>query len=182
MLPEISLSILDIAQNSITAGASKIDLLVEVNTQKDILIFDIRDDGCGMGDEMCKKVVDPFYTSRKTRKVGLGIPFLKQSAQATQGSFELSSKEGVGTHIKAVFQTGHIDCMPLGDLTATIHTLVVYHEEIRFVFCYIVDGRKFVLDTSEVREILGDVSFREQEVSAFLKEYIQEHIEQTDGK
>ncbi|MCR5666404.1 MAG: ATP-binding protein [Eubacterium sp.] len=182
MLPEISLSILDITQNSITAGATRIDLMVDVDTQNEVLVFEIRDNGCGMGEEMCRKVVDPFYTSRKTRKVGLGIPFLKQSAEATEGSFSLTSQEGIGTQMKAVFNTGHIDCMPLGDLAATIHSLVVYHEEIRYVICYKVDGRTFVLDTSEIREILGDVSFMEAEVSAFLKEYIEEHIQETKGK
>ncbi len=182
MLPEISLSILDITQNSITAKASRIDLLVERDTKAATLLFEIRDNGCGMSLETCQKVQDPFYTTRTTRKVGLGIPFLKQSAQSTDGSFEITSQLGQGTTMRALFHTDHIDCMPLGDLAATIHSLIVFNEEIRFVFRYRVDGEEFLLDTEQLKGILGDVSFKEQEVSCFIEEYIKEHLDDLDGK
>lgn len=181
MMTELSLNVLDVAENSIRARADYIEILVTADTNADTLIIEIKDNGCGMTEEQAEQVLDPFYTTRKTRKVGLGIPFFKQAAESTGGSFFIASKEGVGTEVKAVFQLSHIDRMPLGDINATIYTLVVFHETIDFYYRYTYNGKYFVLDTKELKEILGEVSFREPEVSQFIKEYLKTNQEETDG-
>ena len=175
MLPEISLNILDITQNSISARATLVEILVAVDRTLEQLHLRIVDDGKGMTPEQVEHVTDPFYTTRTTRRVGLGIPFLKQAAQATGGTFFIESQVGNGTAIDAVFYTNHIDCMPLGDICETIHSLVIMNQEIDFVFTYCVDDKNFVLDTRQMKEILGDVSFQEPEVSAFISEYLKEN-------
>lgn len=173
MMPEISLNILDVAENSVRAGAADIEIAVSVQTAEDMLKVVIKDNGCGMSLKQVQQVQDPFYTTRTTRKVGLGVPFFKLAAESTDGSFRIVSEEGKGTTVEAVFGLSHIDRMPLGDITATIHTLVVFHEDIHFTYTYTYDENRFVLDTDEIRAIVGkDVSFGEQEISNFIKEYL----------
>lgn len=182
MLPEISLNILDIAENSIRAEASCIEILVAVKPQEDILHIRIKDDGCGMSQEQIRHVQDPFYTTRTTRKIGLGIPFFKQAAESTGGSFQIESEEGKGTTVDAVFGLSHIDRMPLGDISATIHTLIVFNQQIRFVYIYRYGDKEFSLDTREMRDILGEeTSFAEKEVSDFIKDYLETNKNETDG-
>lgn len=178
-MPEIALNILDIAENSVRAGASLITITVEADTAEDLLEIHIKDDGCGMTSEQLAQVEDPFFTSRTTRKVGLGVPFFKLAAVSTGGSFQIESRPGEGTDVTAVFRLGHIDRMPLGDMTETIYTLAAFHEEIDFCYLFQVDGRSFELDTREFRAILGDVSFREKEVAEFFRAYLRENTEET---
>ena len=175
MLPEISLNILDIAQNSISADASYIEIKLDTDTKANRLTVTVKDDGKGMSESAVKAVTDPFFTTRTTRSVGLGIPFFKQAAECTGGSFSITSREGEGTCVKALFCTDHIDCMPLGDVNATIHSLITMNETIDFYYEYKVDDASFYLDTREMREILGDVPFHTAEVSGFLKEYLEEN-------
>lgn len=175
MLPEISLSILDISQNSTKAGASLVEILVAIDTKKNELLFTIDDNGCGMNEEQLENVVDPFFTSRTTRKVGLGIPFLKQSAECTGGTFDIQSKVGVGTNVKALFHTDHIDCMPLGDISSTILTMVTMTDDVDFVYTYSYDDKSFTLDTREIREIMGDIPFSVPDVRNFISEYLVEN-------
>ena len=182
MMPEISLNILDVTENSMKAGADQIEIVVAVDTLEDSLSVQINDNGKGMSKEQLKLVQDPFYTTRTTRRVGLGVPFLKQAAQSTGGTFKIDSELGKGTKLEATFKLSHIDRMPLGDITATIHALVTFNEEIRFLYTYQVDGKKFTLDTKEFREILGDeVSFGEPEVSKFIEVYLQANKTEVDG-
>ena len=181
-MTELSLNILDIAENSVKAGASLIEITVSVMSADNLLEITIRDNGCGMSEEQVKKVIDPFYTTRTTRKVGLGVPFFKESAEAAGGSFFIESEVGVGTTVKASYELDNIDRMPMGDLTATIHTLVTMHEDIDFLFTYKVDENEFVLDTGELKEILGGISFKEYEVSNYIKEYLKENITSVTGE
>ena len=181
MFPEISLHILDIAQNSLRAGATLIEISLIEDTEKHTLLFVIRDNGCGMTPEQVDRVTDPFYTSRTTRKVGLGVPFLKQAAEATGGNLEIRSSAGLGTEVSALFHTDHIDCMPLGDITETMMALIEGLGDVDLVYTYRVDGREFVLDTRNVREILGNVSFSEPEVRSFLRDFLAENKAETDG-
>ncbi len=182
MMPEISLNILDVAENSVRAQASLIEITVSVKPEEDTLTVWIRDDGCGMTPEQVSNVQDPFYTTRTTRKVGLGVPFFKQAAESTDGSFQISSELGKGTAVKAVFTLSHIDRMPLGDISSTIHTLIVFNEQIDFRYTYEYGDRSFVLDTRQMREMLGEgISFSEPEVSAFIKEYLETNKSETDG-
>ena len=125
-----------------------------------------------MTEEQVKNVTDPFFTSRKTRRVGLGVPFFKMAAEMTGGSFEIGSQVGVGTFLCAEFCTDSIDCMPLGDINGTVHALVTLNSQIDFVYTRRIDSRSFTLDTRELREILGDIEFSEPEVADFIREYL----------
>ncbi|MBE6762052.1 MAG: sensor histidine kinase [Ruminococcaceae bacterium] len=182
MMTELSLNILDIAENSVKAGAPLTEITVTANTSQNLLEIIIRDNGCGMTEEQVKRVIDPFYTTRTTRKVGLGVPFFKESAESAGGSFFIDSKVGVGTTVKASYELDNIDRMPMGDLTATIHTLVTMHCDLDFLFTYRVNENEFVLDTRELREILGDISFKEYEVSNYIKDYLKENITSVTGE
>lgn len=179
-MTELSLNVLDVAENSARAGASLISITVATDTNLDRLTITIEDNGCGMNKEELRRVTDPFFTSRTTRKVGLGVPLFKYAAECTGGSFCITSEEGHGTTVTAIFVLSHIDRMPLGDINSTIQTLITCHPDIAFVYRYSYNGREFTLDTRELREILGDISFEEPEVSAFITEYLTENKLVTD--
>jgi len=181
MLPEISLNILDVAQNSIRAGSKLTCISVDIDTAADTLCVVIKDNGCGMTSEQVQRVTDPFFTTRTTRKIGLGVPFFKMAAENTGGSFSIESEVGKGTVVTASFGLSHIDRMPLGDMTFTIHSLVTLNCDIDFVYRYSVDRRSFTLDTREFREILGGVPFDTPEVSAYIKEYLEENRAEVDN-
>lgn len=157
------------------------EITVDADTAMDRLTVIIKDDGCGMTPEQVSHVTDPFFTSRTTRKVGLGVPFFKYAAESTGGSFTIESQPGKGTTVTAVFVLSHIDRMPLGDITSTIHTLVIYHPESDFLYRYGYNGASFILDTREFKEILGGVPFNEPEISEYIREYLIENKQETDG-
>lgn len=180
MMTEISLNILDIAENSTKAGATLVIITVDADFQADELTVIIEDNGCGMTAEQVEKVVDPFYTSRTTRKVGLGVPFFKYAAECTGGSFHIESSPGIGTTVTAIFILSHIDRMPLGDISSTIHTLVIYHPQTDFLYRYCYNGKSFTMDTREFRSVLGDISFSEPEISNYIMEYLTENKLETD--
>ena len=175
-MQELSMNILDIAENSVAAGARRVELSLCEDTAQNTLAFTIRDDGRGMDEEMVKSVTDPFVTTRTTRKVGLGLPFLKMAAEQTGGSLHIESEPGRGTTVSASFTLGHIDLMPLGNLGETMAALVASSPEIDFLFSYQKDAQSFAFDTREARELLGDVSLSEPAVAVFIKEYINEHM------
>ena len=182
MMPEISLNILDVAENSVRAEASLIEITVSVQPEEDTLTVIIKDDGYGMTPEQAASVQDPFFTTRTMRKVGLGVPFFKQAAESTGGSFRIDSEKGKGTTVKAVFGLSHIDRMPLGDISSTVQTLIVFNEHIDFRYTYEYGGKSFILDTREMREMLGGgVSFSEPEITAFIKEHLGTNKAETDG-
>lgn len=181
MMTEISLNILDVAENSTQAGAALVSITVDADFQADRMTVTIADDGCGMTAEQVERVTDPFFTSRTTRKVGLGVPFFKYAAESTGGSFSIRSEVGKGTVVTAVFVLSHIDRMPLGDISSTIHTLVVYHPETDFIYRYCYNGQSFTLDTREFRQILGDVPFNVPEISSYIMEYLTDNKLETDG-
>ncbi len=180
MMPELSLNILDVAQNSTRAGAMLTQIRILADTKADTLTIVIADNGCGMTQEQLSAVCDPFFTTRTTRKVGLGVPFFKQAAEDTGGSFSITSEPGRGTTVTAVFGLSHIDRMPLGDMTATIHTLITMYPTLDFCYTYDIDGRSFTLDTREFREVLGGVSFAEPEVSQYIRDYLIENKREVD--
>ena len=179
-MTELSLNILDVANNSIRANASKIVIKITINVPSDSMCIIIDDNGSGMTKEQLSAVEDPFFTTRTTRKVGLGIPFFRSAALLTGGTFQMQSEVNQGTTVTATFQLSHIDRMPLGDITSTIHTLVTLNPQIRFIYTYKYNNKDFTLDTDEFREILGDISFQTKEVSTYIKQYLEENKKEVD--
>ncbi len=174
-MPELSLNILDVANNSISAKASLTSIAIEADTAADSLTIVISDNGKGMPPEQVKRVADPFYTTRTTRRVGLGIPFFKMAAELTGGSLEIESRLGEGTTVRAVFGLGHIDRMPLGDIAGTFVAMVGSNPDLDFVMSYRVDDRFFQADTRDFRAVLGDVPLNQPDVLTFIREYIDEN-------
>ena len=174
---ELSLNILDIAQNSISAGASLITIEVSENATDYTLLIGIYDNGKGMSEEQVKSVIDPFFTTRTTRKVGMGIPLFKMAAEQTGGSLEIKSELGVGTEVKAIFKTDSVDFTPLGDVASTIQMLITMNTDRDFVYKHIVDEKEFVCDTREIKAILGDVPLDSYEISQWILEFIKENTE-----
>ena len=174
---ELSLNILDIAQNSISAKANLVEIVVEESTADSTMTIRIIDDGCGMSEEMLRKVNDPFCTTRTTRKVGMGIPLFKMAAEMTGGNFEITSTVGVGTNVVACFKTDSIDFTPLGDIDETIITLVTMNTHIDFLYRLIVDGREFTLSTKQLKDILGGVPLNESEVVMWIRGYLKEQTQ-----
>ena len=174
---ELSLNILDIAQNSISAGAPLITIEVSENRTDQTLLIGIYDNGRGMSEEQVKSVIDPFFTTRTTRKVGMGIPLFKMAAEQTGGSLEIKSELGVGTEVKAYFKTDSVDFTPLGDVASTIQMLITMNTDRDFVYKHMVDGKEFVCDTREIKAILGDVPLDSYEISQWILEFIKENTE-----
>ncbi len=180
-MKEISLNILDIAQNSVRANATEIKINVFFDTAADKLTVSVSDDGCGMSGELLAKVLDPFTTTRTTRRVGLGLPLFRQSALDAGGDFHIESRQGEGTEVVASFKASHIDRMPLGDLAGTLTVLINANDAVRYILVYRVDDREFVFDTNEAKKILGNVPLSAPEVAAFLEDYIKQGINSTNG-
>ena len=173
-MQELSLNILDIAQNSIVANATLIEISVEVD-ENDFLAITIRDNGKGMDQETVENVINPFFTSRTTRKVGLGVPFFKQAAEDTGGSFHIESQVGIGTTIKAIFDTQNIDYTPLGEVWDTVAILIQMNENLDFVYTVRKDGEEFVCDTRQLREIMEGMPLSDLNVVQWIKEFIREN-------
>ena len=177
-MKDLSLNMLDIAENSVKAGASLTELEVIENHNK--LIFRVTDNGCGMTQEILKGVSDPFYTTRTTRKVGMGLPLLRLAAEMTGGRMDIVSKHiseypnDHGTTVTAEFITDHIDCPPVGDMAATVTTLIQGHPDTDFIFRHSLNGTEVQLDTRELREVLGDVSLAEFEVLQWISGFMTE--------
>jgi len=182
MMDELSLNILDISQNSIAADATLVEIDVEENDSTDSIVIRVKDNGKGMSEDFLKTVEDPFITTRTTRKIGLGISFLKEAAEMTGGSIDLKSELGVGTTITAYFTKNHIDRQPIGNLTETIITLVTLNPHIDFNIRYAVNDNEFVFSTQEVKEQVGDdTPLNSPAIASFLTEYVREHIENLSG-
>ena len=177
MMDELSLNILDIAQNSIAAEATLVGIRVEENDVNNTLVISVEDNGKGMDAEFLKTVDSPFITTRDTRKIGLGISFLKEAAELTGGSFEIKSTPGEGTTVTAVFTKDHIDRQPVGDLTGTLTALISLNPDIDFELRCKKNEKEFIFTTLEVRSMLGDDALLNNlQVIGFLTEYIEEHI------
>ncbi len=177
MMQELSMNVLDIAQNSVKANATLICITLDFDIKKSKLCITVQDNGTGMSQEVLQNVTDPFTTSRTTRKVGLGLPFIKMAAELTGGSLDITSLQGHGTTVVAVFTTGHIDLAPLGDMAGSIGALIQCNPHIDFMYTVKCDGEEFCVDTRELKEVLGDVSLSEPSVALWVKDYIAENTE-----
>jgi hypothetical protein len=182
MMKEISMHILDIAQNSVTAGSDLIDIDVDSDHKKDLLSVTISDNGCGMNEKMVKDVTDPFVTTRTERRVGLGLPFFQESALSCGGSFKLKSRRGIGTVVEAKYRLSHIDTPPLGDIASTMLALVIPNEKIDFTLEYKVNDQAFDFDTRKIRAALGEgLCFTTPEVFEWIHDFLYQGIAEING-
>ncbi len=181
-MKELSLNILDVAENSVRAGAANISILLSLDGAG-WLTLTIADDGCGMDEQTVRRVSDPFYTTRTTRKVGLGIPFLQLAAAQTGGALQIDSEPGKGTTVKATFDTGSVDFTPIGDMPSTLATLIMGAPNVDFHFRHTTPDGEVVLNTDQLRATLGsEVSLAELEVIAWIKDYMREQYDRLGGK
>ena len=177
-MKEISLNILDITENSVKAGASLTEIYVDESGDK--LTLTIKDDGCGMDEKTVKSVIDPFYTTRTTRKVGLGIPLLKLACEQTGGNLSITSNTDEvshGTTVTAVFFKNHIDFTPLGDVISSIVTLIQGHPDTDFLFRHTTEKGNVELDTRELRAVLEDVPLDTYEIILWIRDNLGEQYE-----
>ncbi|MBQ6499338.1 MAG: sensor histidine kinase [Ruminococcus sp.] len=181
MMRELSLNVMDVAQNSVRAEADLVRITVEESDKEDRLTIVIADDGCGMTEDQVRQVIDPFFTTRTTRKVGLGVPLFKLSAEQTGGSFDIQSKVGEGTTTTASYVKSHVDMTPLGDINSTVKILIQCNPQIDFIFTHSTDKGSFTLDTRELREVLGDVSLDTPDVLEWIGQYLEENTQNIYG-
>lgn len=177
-MKELSLHILDIAQNSIVAGASLIEIEINEDFKSDSLTITIKDNGKGMSPELLQKVIDPYTTSRTTRKVGLGLPLLHSACKSTCGDLVIESIEGKGTVVKAVIGLSHIDRQPMGDIAGVMVLLVSSNPKIIFNLQYIKDGSEYIFNSKEVAETLDGLPLNHPEIAKVLREMIRTNLEE----
>jgi hypothetical protein len=168
---ELSMHILDVLENSLAAGATRVELIIAEDLSTDRLNITIRDNGRGMSAEQLARVFDPFYTTRRTRHVGLGLPLFQAAARRCAGDVTLESEPGVGTTLCATFQHSHIDRAPLGDITGTL-VVFLLGGTCDLVYRHRVGEREFAFDTAEIRAELGDVPLSHPDVRRWMQEYI----------
>jgi hypothetical protein len=182
MMKEIALHLLDIAENSVSAQASAVEIMVCEDLHADRLEVQVKDNGKGMPPETARQLGDPFYTTRTTRKVGLGIPLFEAAAQACNGSLNVSSQPGMGTIIQIDFQYSHIDRMPLGDFPATCLALLIAHPEVNWRFIYrqrspgSSQAQEYIFDDAPIKEILDGVPLCEPGVLGYLRQTLEEGV------
>lgn len=185
-MKDLSLHILDLAQNSITAGAALVKITVHEDPASDILSIAIEDDGQGMDKELQEKVKDPFTTTRDTRRVGLGIPLMAAACSRCGGELKIESEKGIGTKIIGTFKYSHIDRAPIGNISDTVVSLILAGADpkasVDFIYKHIISKSEFSIDTREIKKILGeDVSLGEPEVLSWIKDYIDEGLANLRG-
>jgi hypothetical protein len=170
-MDDLSLHILDVAENSVTAGASVVEISVDENPAENSLSISITDDGKGMDEATILAAMDPFMTTKKKAKsVGLGLPFLAESAQAAGGDLRVESFPGAGTRVTATMDYNNIDRRPLGDLAATLVTLVIGYPKVEFRFIHTMGKRQFVFTTRELKEKLNHTSLSSAAAIRVLKD------------
>ncbi|NLX91703.1 MAG: ATP-binding protein [Firmicutes bacterium] len=180
-MEDLSLHILDIVQNSIAAMAKEIRIAVKEDELNDKLIVIVEDNGKGMDEETVKKVVDPFYTTRATRKVGLGVPLLSAAAEACGGSLRINSKFGKGTILEVWFPLSHIDRPPLGNMADTIISLIVCNPDVDFIYEHSTPRGKFDFDTRLIRKEVPHVSLGEPDILDWIRSYLSEGLNEISG-
>jgi hypothetical protein len=169
---------MDIVENSVAAGATQIHISVVEDTTRNLLRISIRDNGRGIPEDRLDQVMDPFYTTRTTRRVGLGLSLFREASRRCDGEFTLRSKEGEGTEVSASFRLGHIDLAPLGDMASSMTSLIMGNPEVEFSYTHERDGRSFQLDTREIKGGLEHVPITHPEVIKTIGESIREWLEE----
>lgn len=174
---ELSLHIMDIAENGVSAGARLVSIEVWEDRKNNLLRITVSDDGRGMPEEMVKAATDPFFTTRTTRRVGLGLSLFREASKRCEGEFQIRSREGEGTVVSASFRRDHIDLAPLGDLAGSVTALIMGNPDVDFVYVHKVDHRSFRLDTREVREALDGEAVNHPEVLKHLAGLVREALD-----
>ena len=171
---ELSLHILDLLQNALEAGATEVDLCVVEDIQADLLSIRVRDNGQGMDPRVLRQALDPFFTSRTTRHVGLGLPLLAAAARRCDGELSIESGPGGGTEVRATFRHSHLDRAPLGNMSRTLLAFLLHGDGTRpdLRYQHRLDDRTFHLDTQAIRSELGQIPLSYPEVRTWLNSYI----------
>lgn len=172
--------ILDIAENSVRAGAKLIQITIEEDSATDQLTIEITDDGHGMGKDVLEKVLDPFYTTKTVRRVGLGLPLLRDAANRSGGTFQLKSEENRGTAVKATFGLRHLDRQPLGAIINTIIILIISNSDIDFFYKHRHNDRRFEVDTREIRKEIEDVPIDHPEIIKYIRGAMEEGLQEIE--
>lgn len=175
-MEDLSLHILDIVENSIRAKAKRIEIKIVEDIKNDLLKISIKDDGQGMDEEITKKVLDPFFTTKNVRRIGLGLPLLAQATKEAKGEFAIDSKPKTGTNITATFKYSHIDRKPLGNMAETMFTLIIANPEIDFLYEHKKNSLNYSIDTRRIKTNLDKVSLNSPQVISFLKKDIEEGL------
>ncbi len=175
-MKELALHVLDLMENSISAGASVIEFMIRESITDNVYAFTIVDNGKGMSREFLSRVTDPYTTTRTTRKVGLGLPLIQMNAENAGGGFHIESELGKGTTLDFWFQYDHLDRPPLGDIAGTIVMLAAHHEDIQILYKHITDTDMYVFDSKEVAEVLEGVSMNDISIIRYLKDMIKENL------
>jgi hypothetical protein len=181
-LRELSLHFIDIAENGIAAGADLITLRLHERKKENLLEISIADNGRGVGPDLLKKVVDPFFTTKTTRRIGLGLSLFKEAAARCDGGFGINSEEGKGTEVFASFKLDHIDLAPMGDMAGSITCLIMGNPGVDFLYVHEINGEAFTLDTREIRKELDGVPINAPEVIRFIGETINAFLEGIKNK
>jgi hypothetical protein len=177
-MKDLSLHILDILQNSVTAGATLVKLRIDEIPAEDKYMVKFTDNGKGMDAEMVKQVTDPFFTTRTTRKVGLGLPLLKQNAERTGGQMTIHSQPGKGTDVEVEFSYSHIDRLPIGDIPGTLALTASSYPAIDFKYTHKTPQGTFIFDTAQIKDTLGDLSISNPMVVTFMKDLIRDNLKE----
>lgn len=181
-MEDLSLHILDIAENSVRANARNVQIKIEKNTEKDFLSLEICDDGDGMDQKTQKRALDPFFTTKRKRRFGLGLSLLAEASKTTNGCFSIESNPGKGTRVKAVFQASHIDMKPLGDIPQTFLALVIGHPDVDIQFIHKIDLTQYSFSTKELKMQLKGVPINSLEGINFIKNHMIDGIASFGGK
>jgi hypothetical protein len=164
--------ILDIAENSVAAQAEHVFIRIEENSKQDIVVIEIEDDGIGMDENIQKRALDPFSTTKPEKKVGLGLSLLADAARKTGGNLELFSSPGRGTRVRASFGLSHVDRQPFGDMVETIVLLVIGNPHVEFTYRHTRDEKFFFWSTDDIRTNFGEISRSTPEVVDFIRENV----------
>jgi anti-sigma regulatory factor (Ser/Thr protein kinase) len=175
-LRELALHIMDLVENGLNAGATLIEIAINEERTANRLAIIIRDNGHGIPENLVNAVLSPFFTTRTTRRVGLGLSLFREASHRCEGSFELKSAEGKGTEVSATFRLDHIDLAPLGDMGSTMSCLVMGNPGVDFLYRHHVDDRAFELDTRKVKSELEGVDINEPEVVQYIGAWINESL------
>ena len=173
-MTELALHILDIVQNGIEAGASRIEIRIDEDLKADLFRIEIKDNGRGMTENQKAKVLDPFYTTRKTRHIGLGLPLLLEACRHCEGDLVIDSIPGSGTTIRATFRHSHIDRAPLGDMPSVLFTVLLSEKPINWIYVHKIDEDEFMVDSTEIRKELMGVPLTHPKVRTWLLGYLYE--------